>query len=180
MDLVPLPALLLAGVLLGLACATPVSAVARLRRGEPLGRAALSTGLLALVALQLVAGLLLLDATWPLTGYPMYAVPIAASTPVDILHLVGTTESGQEIPIPGTAMFADPLDLQARLTPLLRDPSTQNDVAARLMAYYNAREPDPSRRLVGLRAVVEWRVLQPDGAVVSREEPLFAYGPTGS
>jgi hypothetical protein len=154
--------------------------VARWRRGEALGRAALSTGLFTLVALQLVAGLLLLDATWPLTGYPMYAVPIAPSTPVDILHLVGTTEAGQEIPVPGTAMFADPLDLQARLLPLLRDPATQDDVAARLVAYYNAREPEPSRRLVGLRGVVEWRVLQPDGSVVSREEPLFAYDPSGS
>jgi hypothetical protein len=175
MDLIPLPALILAGILLGLVLAAPVSAIVRWQAGEPVRRIALSTGLFGLTGLQLVTGLLLLDTTWPLTGYPMYAVPIPAGTPVEVLHLTGTTRDGAEMAIPGTAMFADPLDLQARMLPALRDSATQASVAAHLVAYYNAREPVHSRQLVGLQGTVEWRGLAPDGTISSTQEPLFRY-----
>jgi hypothetical protein len=175
MDLIPLPALIVAGVMLGLVFAAPISAVVRWRAGEPVRHIVLSTGLFAFTGLQLVTGLLLLDATWPLTGYPMYAVPIPAGTRVEVLHLTGTTRDGEEIAIPGTAMFADPLDLQARMLPALRDPATQATVAAHLIAYYNAREPRHTEQLVGLQGTVEWRALAPDGTISHTQEPLFRY-----
>src|SRR6266851_3209113 len=119
-ELIPLPALLLAGITLGAALAAPVIALGRVRRGEAPTRVLLSTGLFAVIALQLAAGLLLLDTTWPLTGYPMYAMHIPRGAAVEVLLLEGTTRSGSVIEIPGGSLFADPLDLQARVMPLLR------------------------------------------------------------
>lgn len=175
MDLIPLPALLLAGVLLGLACAAPVVAWARWRRGTPGRRAALSTGLFALVAAQLSLGLLLLDATWPLTGYPMYAPRIDPGATINVLLLSGTTAGAQEVQIAGSAMFSDPLDLQARALDALEDPARRAAMASAILDYYNATQADERERLVALRGAVERRSVDAGGVITRVVEPVFVY-----
>jgi hypothetical protein len=174
-ELIPLPALLLAGIALGAALAAPVTALGRVRRGEAPSRVLLSTGLFAVIALQLAAGLLLLDTTWPLTGYPMYAMHIPRGAAVEVLMLEGTTRSGSVIEIPGGSLFADPLDLQARVMPLLREPTARDDVARRLLTDYNRAQPDPAAQLVAIRGTVERRTLDDDGRVSQTLEPLFTF-----
>lgn len=175
LDLVPLPALLVAGLALGVAAATPVAAAGRLRRGEPLSRVAISSGLMTFVALQLAAGLLLLDATWPLTGYPMYAPHIPGGADVEVLLLEGTTIEGQQLAIPAESLFADPLDLQARVLPLLRDPDAQAVVAKHLLQSLNRERQATAVPLVALRGSVERRSLTAGGEVVRAVEPVFVY-----
>jgi hypothetical protein len=180
MDLIPLPALVLAGLALGAALAAPIVALGRLRRGEAKATVLPSTGLFAFVALQLAAGLLLLDTTWPLTGYPMYAMHIPRGAAVEVLLLEGTTRGGSVIEIPGGSLFADPLDLQARVLPLLREPNPSDDVARRLLADYNRAHADPAAQLVTIRGVVERRALDDAGTVTQTLEPLFTYSASDS
>jgi hypothetical protein len=174
-ELIPLPALLLAGLALGAALAAPVTALGRIRRGEAAPRVLLSTGLFGVIALQLAAGLLLLDTTWPLTGYPMYAMHIPRGAAVEVLLLEGTTRGGSVIEIPGGSLFADPLDLQARVMPLLREPTARDDVARRLLADYNRAQADPAAQLVTIRGTVEHRAVDDDGRVSQTLEPLFTF-----
>jgi hypothetical protein len=174
-DLIPLPALIVAGLALGVALAAPVTAIGRCRRGEPASRVLVSTGLLVFFAVQVAAGLLLLDLTWPFTGYPMYAMHIPRAAAVEVLLLEGTARNGQRIELSGARMFADPLDLQARVLPALRDPAVQPTLAERLLRDYNRGHADPTAQLVSLRGEVEHRSLAHDGEVVRVVVPLFTY-----
>ena len=180
MDLVPLPWLVLAGVLLGFGLASPVAAIGRWRRGEGPGHVALSTGLFALVTAQF-------------SHRPTPARrDLAAHRLSDVCgaHRIryggrgvaarGHHARGDKITVPGTLLFADPLDLQARLLPSLRDPAMQAIVATRLITYFNAREAHQPSQLVGLRGVVEWRVIQADGSVRRWDQPIFAYAADAS
>jgi len=178
-DLIPPPAIALAGLAFGAALATPVAAIGRLRRRERPSRVAVSTGLFVFFALQLTAGLLLLDTTWPLTGYPMYAMHVPREAAVEVLLLEGTTRAGQRIDIPGGSLFADPLDLQARLLPALNDPTERPAAAERLFRDYNRAHADPATQLASLRGAIEHRSITADGQVVRVVEPVFAY-PAGT
>jgi hypothetical protein len=176
-DLIPFPLLVLAGVLFGLALAAPVSAFARWRRGERLSRVVGSAALFAIVGFQLAVGLLLIDVTWPFTGYPMYAPRVEPGATMDVLLLSGTTRRDEDVAIAGAGMFSDPLDLQARALPALRDPATQATMAAYVLRYYNAAQSDPHDQLVALRGDVERRSIAGDGSVSRVLEPLFVYRP---
>jgi len=171
-ELVPGPLVALAGGMLGAAVAAPISAWVRWRRGVPLRRVGISTLLFVWVALQLGVGVLLLDTTWPLTGYPMYAPPQPAGRSAPVLVLTGLTADGQAVPLPTTAWFLDPLDLQARVFEQLRDPGQRDAVAARLLRQYNAARP-AGALLRALRVEIEWRAVGPHGAERWREPLLF-------
>lgn len=173
MELVPGPLVALAGMLLGTALAAPVSAWVRWRRGQPGARVGVSTLLYVWVALQLAVGLLLLDLTWPLTGYPMYAPPQPPGQPAPVLVLTALTADGQAIPLPTTLLFLDPLDLQARVWQPLHDPLEREAVAAHLLRQYNALRPAALPPARGLVIEIEWRATGPPGGARWREPLLF-------
>jgi hypothetical protein len=133
-----------------------------------------STLLFVWVALQLAVGLLLLDLTWPLTGYPMYAPPRPAGEPAPVLVLTAITADGQAIPIPTTLLFLDPLDLQARVWEPLHDPLEREAVAARLLRQYNTLRPPALPAARALAIELEWRATGPAAGARWRE-PLLVY-----
>jgi len=151
-----------------------ICGIIRAVRGQPLGRVVTSTGLFIFVVLQLGIGLAMVDAVWPITGYPMYAWRPAGDLVVtENLVFSGQTRSGETIEVPDSAVYPDPNDLPQRAIPGLRDPESRDRVAHGLMTYYNAAQPDEEQQLMSLSVAVYVRQWTQDRTLVSSSvEPI--------
>ena len=153
------------------------SALFRWRHGEAPRQVVRSTGLFIFVVAQAAIGLAVIDDTWPLTGYPMYAYRPDAEPVLEDLVFIGITRDGKTIEVPPPAVYPDANDLTPRSLAAMRGPATAPRLTKGFFDYYNAAEPDPQKQLASLRVSVRTRQWNADHKLISDETQAIAAYP---